>query len=390
MIQSIFNISSYNVPLLVQSIPGMLISLPSLYLTGRALTDATENGRLAKVPIILEANCILSFKGNIELIFAMCLSSMSQSPLYDYRKYVRYAFDNSNLVLAQSTIIGFTIGLLGIAKSVLLEKSDVDFILGVVVGSMLSCLLTSIAFIAILVMAIEISQSLRVNPDNIILPSISSVGDFLNVRALIYFTEVFRGMPARVSLSYIFIMFLIVLICLFFAALSKRRLPLQSLGVLGVSYIISTVSGYVLETFNYRFKFLANVFPVFSGMSASIGFIYLHKIFTSISNQTPHNSRQSYITLLFISLLMGIVYLFASAVIGSGYGLLFGMLFVVSFTSQVLMLLKIVECLIVHLDKQDGSDTGVLALPVLGSISDFLSVAFLLAIATFLDLVKPK
>jgi solute carrier family 41 len=390
MLRSAFDISSYNVPLLVQSIPGMLISLTGLYLTGATLTDATGDRELANIPIILEANCILSFKGNVELIFAMYLSSLSQSPFRSYRKYARYAFDNSSLVLAQSTIIGLTIGLLGILKGFLFGKAGIDFILGIIVSSMLSCLLTSIAFIAILLVSIEASLFLDIDPDNIILPSISSVGDFLNVKALIYFTRTFRGVSAEVSMSYISIMFLIIAVCIFVAFFSKRRLPLQSVEVLSVSYTISTLCGYVLETFSSRFKFLASVFPIFSGMSASIAFIYLHKIFTSTSNQTAHNSRQSYMTLMFTSLLMALIYLFVSSVIGPNYTILFSTLFVVSFVAQVLLLLKAVEYLIVHLDKHDGSDAGALALPILSSISDLLSTVFLLLIAFLLKVTGLK
>lgn len=377
--------ASYNFPLLVQSIPGLLISLAGLVLTGTALNSATHDSKLQDVPILLEANCILTFKGNVELIFAMYLSSMSQSPFFLYRKYFRYVFDNSNLVLAQSAAIGFTIGVIGIGKNVISGISDTGLNLAILASSLISCTLTSVAFIILLIVSIELSKYMKINPDNIILPTISSLGDYINVKVLIHLTKQFKDMSIPSCLTYMFLMISILPFCLCFALISKKRIPLQSVEVLLITYAISTLSGYVLEVFHGRFSMLASSFPVFSGVSVSVAFIYLHRIFTSINNRTTHNSRESYITLVFTSVLMSIIYLVTSVMIGFEYSYLFCVLFTTFFICQVVILLKTVAGLIIHLDKGEG-DTGVLTLPLITSVSDILAIMFLLAIAFTLEL----
>lgn len=389
MIDELLNPASYNFPLLLQSIPGLIISLVGLILTGSVLDSATYDEGLRDVPVLLQANCILAFKGNVELIFAMYLSSMSQSPFFLYGKYFRYVFDNANLVLAQSTMIGLIIGLIGVAKNLVSGMTDPGLNMAILASSMISCTLTSVAFILLLLVSIELSKSLRINPDNIILPAVSSLGDYMNVKTLIYLTKYFKGISIPSCLIYIFMLVSVVPFFLCFAFISKKRIPLQSIEILLVTYAISTLSGYVLEVFHSRFSILASSFPVFSGISVSIAFIYLHRIFTSISNRTAHNSRESYITLIFTSLLMSLMYLGASVLIGLKYSYLFCILFTVFFIAQVIILLKTVAKLIIYLDKGEG-DTGVLTLPLITSISDILGIMFLLVVAFVLELFNKQ
>ncbi|AFN82803.1 hypothetical protein EROM_040340 [Encephalitozoon romaleae SJ-2008] len=389
MLGDLVNLSLYNTSLLLQSIPGLFISLSGLILAGSALIDATNDARLADVPIILETNCILSFKGNIEVIFAMYLSSMSHSPLFIYKNYFIYVFDNSNLVLAQSAIIGLTIGLVGIIGTTLSGELHTGLGLAIVTGSLVSCILTTILFIILLVISIEVSKILGINPDNIILPTISSFGDYMNVRSLIYFTKKFKDASIPSSLICIFLSISIIPLCLYFGLASKKRIPVQPVEVLTMTYLISTATGYVLEDFSARFPILAPSFPVFSGMSVSIAFIYLHKIFTSINNQTIHNSKESYITLVFISVLMSLTYLVIAILMGLQYSHEFCILFMIFFVFHVTILLRGISILVEYLDKKE-EDTGVMALPLIASISDVLSAGFLLVIVVFLDIFGIK
>ncbi|AFM98083.1 hypothetical protein EHEL_040310 [Encephalitozoon hellem ATCC 50504] len=384
MFKDLVNLSSCNTSLLLQSVPGLLISLVGLIMTGSALIDATNDASLEDVPIILETNCILAFKGNTEVIFAMYLSSMSQSPLFMYKKYFGYVFVNSNLVLAQSAIIGLTIGLIGIIGVTLSGELHTELVMSMVTGSLVSCILTTAMFIVLLVISIEISKVMGINPDNIILPTISSFGDYMNVKSLMYFTKRFRGISIPLSLTYIFLSVSIVPLCLCFALSGKKRIPIQPIEVLVMTYVISTAIGYVLENFSVRFPILAPSFPVFSGMSVSIALIHLHKIFTSINNQTIHNSTESYITLTLVSLLMSLIYLVVAMLMGLQYSTEFCILFTISFVLHVTILLKGISILIEYLDKKE-EDTSVMALPFITSVSDVLSAGFLLAVVIVLD-----
>ncbi|KAG5859847.1 putative divalent cation transporter [Encephalitozoon hellem] len=384
MFKDLVNLSSCNTSLLLQSVPGLLISLIGLIMTGSALIDATNDANLEDVPIILETNCILAFKGNTEVIFAMYLSSMSQSPLFMYKKYFGYVFVNSNLVLAQSAIIGLTIGLIGIVGVTLAGELHTELVMSMLTGSLVSCILTTAMFIVLLVISIEISKVMGINPDNIILPTISSFGDYMNVKSLMYFTKRFRDISIPLSLTYIFLSVSIVPLCLCFALSGKKRIPVQPIEVLVMTYVISTAIGYVLENFSVRFPILAPSFPVFSGMSVSIALIHLHKIFTSINNQTIHNSTESYITLTLVSLLMSLIYLAVAMLMGLQYSTEFCILFTISFVLHVTILLKGISILIEYLDKKE-EDTSVMALPFITSVSDVLSAGFLLAVVIVLD-----
>ncbi|KHN69888.1 hypothetical protein M896_040830 [Ordospora colligata OC4] len=383
MINNISDLGFYSVPLLTQSIPGLLISLGGLIMTGSALAQASQNTSLDGIPILLQTNCILAFKGNIELIFALYLSSLSQSSVFSYKKYFRYIFDNSNLVIAQSAVIGLVIGLLGIISNLLIGETDTGINVVVLTASLISCIISSILFIMLLVTSIEASKLFEINPDNIILPTISSLGDYINVRTLIYLATWLKTIPIPSCLAYLLVSSSIIPFCLCFALISKKRLPLQSIEVLLTTYAISTISGYVLESFRKVFPILTPSFPVFSGMSVSIAFIYLHKIFTSINNQTVHNSKESHATLVLISILMSAIYLAASSIMGLNYPYCFYILFTLFFIVQVTILLKAVTFLIEYLDKYED-DTGVLALPLITSISDVLATIFLLTISVIL------
>ncbi|KCZ74285.1 hypothetical protein H311_04751, partial [Anncaliia algerae PRA109] len=99
--------------LLKQSLPTLLFSLLSLSLAGKWLDESLSESLYVKYPLMLISSCILTFKGNIELILAMHLSTLSQSRNLDLSKYHRFAFDNSCLVITQSVFIGLMIGILG-------------------------------------------------------------------------------------------------------------------------------------------------------------------------------------------------------------------------------------------------------------------------------------
>ncbi|KAF9762354.1 Solute carrier family 41 member 2 [Nosema granulosis] len=380
MLTHCWKIDMYDFPLLLQSTPSLVISLLGLLTTGRILENSIEDKTLDKYPLLLQSNCILNFKGNIELIYALYISSLRQSPFFHFPKYVRYAFDNANVVILQSIVIGISVGFIGVSKSVLTGGIQLQVLSTIIAASVVTCLITTIMFIVSLFVTIEIAKQLKIDPDNVILPAISSLSDYFGIYFLIFFTKYFRNTPVDLSMLIVIFLMFVVPICMIFSFMSKVRMPIQSIEILIFTYVISTTGGYILDSLSTKFKFIASSFPAYSGLAVSISFIHLHKIFTATSNNTYHDTGKSYRTLTLSSFIMIIFYLALSTFLEGKKPLYYYLLFVSLFVIQVMLLLKLVERIVEYFGQYDG-DIGVVSLPIITAFGDIISTTSLLLIA---------
>lgn len=106
-----------------------------------------------------------------------------------------------------------------------------------------------------------------------------------------------------------------------------------------------------------------------------------------MSNRTPHNSTQSYTTLLVVAIAVSKLYIIMAYFMRIEYSLLFSLFYICSFVVQVIILMKLVERIICYFDKKN-EDSGVLLLPAITSLSDFFSTMFLLGISYLLKLLS--
>lgn len=219
MIRNIMKPDNFDINLLLESTPSLLISLIGLLITGRILEDGITDKKLLTYPLLLQSNCILNFKGNIELLFALYLSSMRQNSIITYSKYLRYTFDNSNLVLLQSLTIGFTVGIIGISKCIF----DIRILSNILTTSIITCTSTTILFILFLYLTIEFSKKINVTPDNVILPTISSISDYLSIKFLIFYTKYFQNSSLVLMFIISFLCLCLIPFCLFFICISKKK-----------------------------------------------------------------------------------------------------------------------------------------------------------------------
>jgi solute carrier family 41 len=376
-----------DINLLLESIPSLLISLIGLLTTGKVLEDGITDKKLLYYPLLLQTNCILNFKGNVELLFALYLSSMRQNSIITYSKYLRYVFDNANLVLIQSIIIGFTVGIIGISKCVFDGIFDMYILSNILTTSLITCVSTTILFILFLYLTIELSKQINVTPDNVILPTISSISDYLSIKFLIIYTKYFQKSSLPFMYLFCFLSLCLIPLCLFFICISKKRMPIQSIEVLAFTYILSTFGGYMLDHLSSKYQFLAASFPVYSGLAVAISFIYLHKIFTSINNNTEHDSRLSYLTLVITSFLMISFYIIITLFIEAKKSILFYFLFIILFVVQVIILLMMIESLAKFLQNLDG-DVGIVSLPIITALGDVISTVFLILVAFSSSVIK--
>ncbi|WUR02392.1 mgtE domain-containing protein [Vairimorpha necatrix] len=367
--------------LFLQSTPSLVISLIGLLVTGRILEKVVDDLELKIYPILLQSNCILNFKGNIELLYALYLSSMRLNDYLNYKKYLRYAFDNGYLVLLQSITIGITIGIIGISKLVLSGIFDIKIFLNIFTTSLVTCTVSTLLFILFLYFTIEFSKYCDITPDNVVLPTISSISDYLSIRLLILFTKFFKKSSIFSMIFIISLCLCFVPICLFFIFVSKKRMPIQSVQILFFTYILSTLGGYFLDIFSSKYSFIASTFPVYSGLAVSIAFIYLHKIFTSINNNIEHDSEKTKATLLVTSFIMILFYILLSMYYEVRKGIMFYILLISFFLCQVGILLKLIEELAVFLQEYEG-DIGIVSIPIITALGDVLSTLLLILVAS--------
>ncbi|KAM0675085.1 hypothetical protein GVAV_001425 [Gurleya vavrai] len=370
--------------LITQAVPSLLISLIGLSLSGRKL-DLEQNTLIATIfPLLLISNCILSFKGNAEIIYAMNLSSLSQVKSLCKKKYLRFSFDNGCLVLAQSIVIGFSVGILGMARNIISNVGNLKFFPYMIASCIVASFISSLFLILLLVPSMLISVMLNTNPDNIILPVISSIGDYMDIYALVFCMQKFHKANLLYCLSAILIILLTLPVFIYASLKSKHRIPIQNFYVLISTYILSTISSYAIQHFAKKHLILASSYPLFCGLTGSCSYIYLNRKITSMQNSTPHNQQKIFYTLVLVSSLVSILTTILMPIFGLKIKLLFGFLFIISFISSVCLLMKVIDKLVkYYID--DVDEITVVALPSITSCADFLGTFFIIGICFIVD-----
>lgn len=372
----------YSRSILLESIPSLLISFIGFTVAGAYLESAKQERIFQVYPLLLVSTCILSFKGNIELIFAMHLSSMSNTTNLII-EYAQFAINNSCMVIIQSVLIGFSVGIVGSSVIVLKALNPLSLILCTICACIFSCFVSTMLVLLILFSAITIFKNFNINPDNVVLPSISAFSDYFTVCSLIFFFNLFHeldSIPVYFG-SLAFIFFLLP----FLAQISARSptiIPICSVLLLFLTFFLSSVAGFLIEYFSRKFEFLAVSELVFSGLTSATSFIYLNRKLTSIYNQKPHNKRASLFSLLFISFAMSFTYILVTNTLFVKLSFLFSLLFIISFLVDVYLLIELIDLILTRFRRRVEM-AGVIALPLITSLADFLGSLFLLTILFF-------
>lgn len=373
--------------LFFQSLPGLLISLMGLFLAGKWL-DKSMSGHLSlKYPLLLVSSCIISFKGNVELILAMHLSTMCQSVNIHQSKYNRYIFDNSCLVFAQSIVIGLTVGLIATVKAIFLGKHDYVYVTRTITGCLVSCFASSLLIVLMLILSIKLSLMLSIDPDHIILPAVSSFGDFFSIIFCVFFMELYDRISEKGCVTSLFGIAFIFPILVYISAISKRRIPQQTILVLLVTYLLSTAAGYILDFYALKYKVLASSSPVFCGLCSSTSCIYLNKKITSLENGYEIDSTKIFYTLMILSVIVSSTYLGLAYFTLQKLPVVFYILFISFFVLHVYILLKGID----YITKKHpnlSTNIGASVIPILTSSSDLIGSTLIVLIAGIASLFK--
>lgn len=375
--------------LFLQSLPCLLFSLLGLSLTGKWLDKSLSRRIFEKYPLLLISSCISSFKGNAELVLAMHLSTMSQSVNMQHSRYNRYVFDNSCMVLSQSIVIGLTVGLVASAKVLITTKGRGHlYVLRILASCLVSCFLSSLLIIFMMIVAIRISKRIKVNPDNIVLPAISSFGDFTSVGTCVFFIEVYDKLYEReCTISSLGVVSLFPAL-IYVSITSKRRVPQQTVLALLTTYVLSTTAGYMLDHYSRDNKALAALSPVFCGLCGSTSYIYLNKKMTSLENSEDINTDKIFYTLLALSTLVSVMYALLAYLLFLHLALSFFLLFILFFFLHVCILLCGMDRVTRHYTNLNES-IATSALPLLTSFSDIIGMVLLVGVVKVWSFLQP-
>lgn len=369
----------YSRSILSQSIPSLLISFIGFTIAGMYLENAYKKEIFKIYPLLLVSTCILSFKGNIELIFAMHLSSVSNTENL-MMEYAQFAINNSCMVIIQSILIGFSVGIVGTSTILLRFTNPMEYILKTICSCIFSCFISTLVVLMILFIAITIFKNLNINPDNVVLPTISAFSDYFTVISLIFFFKFYHHFDSIfICLISIFLVFLPMPFIAKISIRSQTVIPISSYLILFFTFLLSSIAGLIIEYFSTQYQFLAVSATVFSGLTSATSFIYLNRKLTSLYNRKPHNKRASLLSLLMISLAMSFTFIFVSNTLFIKLTNFFSFLFIISFLIDVYLLIELVDFILTHFQRSIDM-AGAVALPIITSLADFLGSLFLVSI----------
>ncbi|KAI5175750.1 solute carrier family 41 [Pancytospora epiphaga] len=369
-----------NTTLILQSTPSLIISLFGTIFTGMLFESSIRQPLFKNYPIILISGCILSFKGNIELNFAMYLSSLRSQRITN-QKYYSTAIKNFGINFLESFAVGLSAGCIGSISS-LMKSSPVILsrMIAIPAATLLVCCVSSLLFFTMLMSIIEIVHFTGMNVENVILPILNAFNDFTIVRSTIFFLEVVDRFYIEQCIIIEVALFCLVLVLCMLGVKIQSTTHRCDIYILVISYLVTIISGSVLEHYSSTFLHIATVFPVTAGMCGSIAFIHMHqKIHPRVSSRVSWYDSQQ-ITLILMSFMMSVFYVIIAALLGYGYTPSYSILFVFMFICQVGIMLFISEVVFKYFKIANGN-LPLATLPIVSCISDFLSVILLVTLA---------
>ncbi len=136
-------------------------------------------GLLAVVP------ALISLRGNVSGSFASRLGSMAHLGIFDPEKPFKTAKEGVKAVVFMS--VAFSV-LAGIFASLILYGTghDVDFV-GIIFVVSMTALLSSLLLSTLSILSVSISFRRKIDPDNVVVPIISTVGDLMSVAIMAFF-----------------------------------------------------------------------------------------------------------------------------------------------------------------------------------------------------------
>lgn len=372
--KNLFN-SIFDVSIISQSLPSILITLLGMFVTGEMFKNAVMNKSLANFPFVLLSSAVLGFKSSIELAYVMHITRLRNILLED--DFKKAVFTNSCFILLESFGVSIFSGIIGILSIYQKNQPNISLYLSILTSSILTCVISTFVFIIFFILALEISIYFSIDPENILMPLLNTVDDLIVVKLLVVSALETRSITAYSSILILLLFIAMSLFFYFYTYNAENLLPLQSLESISISFSLNIFSGLIMEKSSAKYPMIAAAFPVFGGMSASIAFIFLHKVFSITQEQISSIPPTIYCSLILVSFLISVMYMSLSHILQIGFTIEFSICFIFLFTIQVLVLLKFVDFMIKFIKKYDlniSSNT----IPILSATADFFAGLLLL------------
>ncbi|KAI5147101.1 solute carrier family 41 [Nematocida ausubeli] len=295
-------------------IPSLSISLCGLFLMSMTLHLHLDGQYIKPMHYLFILNSMLCFKNNIELNYADIMSSCVKKT----RRYrgsisslslIEYVFDSGLSMFFVSTGFSILIGIFSNYRNILevFMQTDIQknllLVCGTISASFLSGACSCICTFICVVFCIFMSISFDFDSDNILLPVIASLSDYICTISLIYFSEnIFISMGKMYPLntaepitvpgfySQVFITNTL-LICMIVAILGiiytqiegTQNLKLFGAWSLALSFGITMVAGHLINVVSTKDVWMGCIIPLFNGIAGSVILIYVGKVTTYIS-----------------------------------------------------------------------------------------------------------
>lgn len=374
---ALFTSKNINAEVIIQSSSSLIVNLLGLFTVGNIFTIVTKKDVFKKYPMILMFTCLLNFKGNIGLIFIIYINKYKNTLLSQSEYYMR-VFYNSNLLIFKSIIIGTVTGIVGILYNICRGYNDYNLNIKMILIPTFSSCIASLLFIITLLIVLELISYFNLETENIVMPFLSAITDLIEILFLKEFIEYFDKTDMDMMILISFFCLCITLIVSYYSFSDNTIIPRESLLGLTTSTCISIISGLIVEKLSENFTFISSIYPFFSGMSLSIALIFLHRNFST--NYSNISTDPLMNTLLFISLLMGFLFIILSNFGIFTFSSFFMILFIGGF---VLTTYLMIICITLFINgiKDEVKHIEIYSLPMLNILSDINSIIILLIIS---------
>lgn len=320
---------------LKELIPTLVISLLGLFLMSTTLYERMDRAYAQPMHYIFILNSMLCFKNNIELNYADTMSStvkrarmhrwMPTSPLF----LIDYVFDSGLKMFFISLLFGVLIGICSNYRNIfdlcfLVEPYKNLLLIGsTVISSFFTTVCSCISTFICVIVCIFMSISFKFDSDNIMLPIIASISDYICTISLNYFSENIYNLvstvypdlgayksasllPAYPEIGYsslcqqifltncaLAVIIVLILGVLYLQTRDTSKLRLFSAWSLFGSFAITMVAGHLINIFSRRNIWVGCIIPFFNGVSGSIILIYIGKVTSFLNSSEPDSDTES-------------------------------------------------------------------------------------------------
>lgn len=328
--------SSYlDMNILKQCTPSILITLLGMIFGNQIIKDTLSNQKIHYLPFLLQCSCILSMKNSIEIAYAIGVSVISK----ERKNHMSLLSIKSILIIIQSLMIGFIIGIISIFYQLLINEHNKMIFVQVLYISITSCLLSTLVFVMSFLLAHWMMTYFNMSSENFAMPILNIINEIFVIKILSVMSLKSFEYDIKLMIFYIYVesCIMISFLIYFLNYESIQGLYLGDTWVLSI--IVNIIAGFIVDNVSKDYPILAQTYHLYSNIASSITFIYSHKTFLAFKNNTDL-SHSIILTLLLISVICSLFYIFVCVIFSLDIPFLFLIGFLIIITVQTGLIIK--------------------------------------------------